>query len=129
MDHSAIIPAARASMLLIDLNVADFAGSHAGMVARIQALCPAARITVLPSGGRLDDLATRSLSPRELEILEHLSSGKSNKVIARVAGIGVGTVKYHINNILTKLNVSCRTEAASVAFRRGMLPSFPALTE
>ena len=61
------------------------------------------------------------LSPRELEILQYVSSGKSNKVIARVAGIGVGTVKYHVNNILAKLNVSCRTEAASVAVRRGLV--------
>jgi len=62
-----------------------------------------------------------SLSKRELDILAHLSAGKSNKLIARDAGIGVGTVKFHINNILSKLNVSCRTEAASVARQRGLL--------
>lgn len=61
------------------------------------------------------------LSPRELDILRHLSAGNSNKVIARHAGIGVGTVKYHVNNILSKLNVSCRTQAASVAIRRGLV--------
>jgi DNA-binding NarL/FixJ family response regulator len=65
-----------------------------------------------------------ALSPRELEILHYLSAGKSNKVIARVAGIGVGTVKYHVNNILAKLNVSCRTEAASVAVKRGLVHPF-----
>ena len=64
------------------------------------------------------------LSPRELEILHYLTAGKSNKVIARVAGIGVGTVKYHVNNILSKLNVSCRTEAASVAVKRGLVHPF-----
>lgn len=62
-----------------------------------------------------------SLSRRELDILAHLSAGKSNKLIARDAGIGVGTVKFHVNNILSKLNVSCRTEAASVARQRGLL--------
>jgi len=65
-----------------------------------------------------------ALSPRELEILHYLSTGKSNKVIARVAGIGVGTVKYHVNNILSKLNVSCRTEAAIVAVKRGLVHPF-----
>lgn len=65
-----------------------------------------------------------ALSRRELDILAHLSAGKSNKVIARDAGIGVGTVKYHVNNILSKLNVSCRTEAACVAQQRGLLQSF-----
>lgn len=64
------------------------------------------------------------LSPRELEILRYLSAGNSNKVIARVAGIGVGTVKYHVNNILSKLNVSCRTEAASVAVKRGLVQPY-----
>lgn len=67
---------------------------------------------------------TSPLSRRELDILAHLSAGKSNKLIARDAGIGVGTVKYHINNILTKLNVTSRTEAASVAQRRGLLHPF-----
>jgi DNA-binding NarL/FixJ family response regulator len=62
-----------------------------------------------------------ALSARELDILAHLSAGKSNKVIARDAGIGVGTVKYHINNILSKLNVASRTEAACVARQRGLL--------
>jgi DNA-binding NarL/FixJ family response regulator len=64
------------------------------------------------------------LSRRELDILAHLSAGKSNKAIARDAGIGVGTVKYHVNNILSKLNVSCRTEAACVARQRGLLHPF-----
>jgi len=67
---------------------------------------------------------TSELSRRELDILAHLSAGKSNKVIARDAGIGVGTVKYHVNNILSKLNVSCRTEAACVAQQRGLLHPF-----
>jgi DNA-binding NarL/FixJ family response regulator len=53
-----------------------------------------------------------------------LEAGKSNKLIARDAGIGVGTVKFHVNNILSKLDVSCRTEAASVARQRGLLHPF-----
>jgi len=62
-----------------------------------------------------------ALSQRELDILAHLSIGKTNKVIARDAGIGVGTVKFHVNNILSKLNVTCRTEAAHVGRQRGLL--------
>lgn len=65
-----------------------------------------------------------ALSARELDILTHLASGKSNKLIARAAGIGVGTVKFHVNNILTKLQVSCRTEAACVAFKRGLIQPY-----
>lgn len=69
-------------------------------------------------------IGPNQLSTRELEILAHLSTGKSNKIIACAVGIGVGTVKYHVNNILSKLNVSCRTEAASVAFKRGLVHSY-----
>jgi DNA-binding NarL/FixJ family response regulator len=64
------------------------------------------------------------LSARELDILGHLATGKSNKLIARDAGIGVGTVKFHVNSILSKLNVGSRTEAACVAARRGMVQHF-----
>jgi two-component system NarL family response regulator len=68
--------------------------------------------------------ATSQLSRRELEILAHLATGKSNKMIARSADIEVGTVKFHVNNILAKLNVASRTEAATVAARRGLLSVF-----
>ncbi|MBW8901111.1 MAG: response regulator transcription factor [Massilia sp.] len=78
--------------------------------------------------GLAEKLAARvdgnRLSRRELEILVHLAAGLSNKMIARTENIGVGTVKYHVNNILSKLNVSCRTEAASVAARRGLIQSY-----
>jgi len=68
--------------------------------------------------------ASNRLSPRELDILAHLATGKSNKMIARSADIEVGTVKFHVNNILAKLNVASRTEAATVAARRGLLSVF-----
>ncbi len=66
-------------------------------------------------------MEANQLSRRELEILAHLATGKSNKMIARSAGIEVGTVKFHVNNILSKLNAASRTEAATVAVRRGLL--------
>ncbi|MYM22406.1 response regulator [Duganella sp. FT135W] len=61
------------------------------------------------------------LTPRERDILVHLASGMSNKVIAREAGIGIGTVKFHVKSIMSKLNVCTRTEAAMVAARRGLV--------
>ncbi|WP_394777535.1 response regulator [Undibacterium sp.] len=69
-------------------------------------------------------MEANKLSRRELEILSHLVSGQSNKMIARSAGIEVGTVKFHVNNILAKLCVSSRTEAATVATRRGLVSTF-----
>lgn len=71
-----------------------------------------------------DRVDANRLSRREMEILAHLAAGMSNKLIARTENIGVGTVKYHVNNILSKLNVSCRTEAACVAARRGLILAY-----
>ena len=63
-----------------------------------------------------------SLSPRELEILELLSKGLTNKEIGQAFGISKHTVRNHINNITQKLDVTDRTEAASVAMKQGIIP-------
>jgi DNA-binding NarL/FixJ family response regulator len=71
---------------------------------------------------RLSERNSRSsLSPRELEILEMLSRGFTNKEIARAFGISRYTVRNHINNINQKLDVCDRTEAASVAIQQGII--------
>ncbi len=59
------------------------------------------------------------LSPRETEILEHVTSGMSNKEIAYKLGISHQTVKNHMTAILRKLRVDDRTQAAVYALRRG----------
>lgn len=59
------------------------------------------------------------LSPREMEILEHVTHGMINKEIASKLGISQQTVKNHMTSILKKLNVKDRTQAAVTALRRG----------
>ena len=59
------------------------------------------------------------LSPREMEILEHVTRGLSNKEIAYKLGISHQTVKNHMTAILRKLRVDDRTQAAVYALRRG----------
>jgi DNA-binding NarL/FixJ family response regulator len=59
------------------------------------------------------------LSPREMEILEFVTQGKSNKEIAQSLGISHQTVKNHMTSILKKLDVRDRTQAAVYALRRG----------
>ena len=61
------------------------------------------------------------LTQRELEVLRLLIKGLSNKEIGEVLGFSENTAKYHVKNILAKLDVSDRTEAATVAFQRGIL--------
>ena len=59
------------------------------------------------------------LSPRELEILQSVTNGMSNKEIASRLGISQQTVKNHMTSILKKLNVQDRTQAAVMALRHG----------
>jgi len=61
------------------------------------------------------------LSPREMEILQHLALGRSNKEIAHELGISRQTVKNHMTTILRKLDVQDRTQAAMFAVRRGWI--------
>lgn len=60
------------------------------------------------------------LTPREMEILCHLSEGQSNKVIARNLNISDGTVKLHVKAVLRKLGVHSRVEAAVMAVEKGL---------
>ena len=62
-----------------------------------------------------------SLSNRELEILELVSEGKSNKQIADELFISINTVKVHLNNIFKKINVNSRTEAIMFAIENNLL--------
>lgn len=61
------------------------------------------------------------LTPREMEVLQLLIKGLSNKEIGEVLGCTENTAKFHIKNILGKLEVNDRTEAATAAFHRGIL--------
>jgi DNA-binding CsgD family transcriptional regulator len=61
--------------------------------------------------------ALPSLSARETEVLEHVSSGRTNMQVAALLGIGVHAVKFHLASIYRKLGVGNRTEAANVYLR------------
>jgi DNA-binding NarL/FixJ family response regulator len=61
------------------------------------------------------------LSPRELEVLQFVSAGKRNKEIAAELSVAEDTVKMHVRNLLSKLGASDRTEAVTIALRRGIL--------
>lgn len=61
------------------------------------------------------------LTPRESEVLEHIVDGRSNKEIGSELDISETTVKSHVNNLLNKLRVSDRTQAATSAIQRGIV--------
>jgi two-component system NarL family response regulator len=61
------------------------------------------------------------LTGRELEVLKEIVRGRSNKEIAAALSISEATVKSHVNNILSKLGVDDRTQAATTALQRGIV--------
>jgi DNA-binding NarL/FixJ family response regulator len=68
-----------------------------------------------------EHMADEAISPRELEVLSLMAAGKRNKEIAGELSIAEDTVKMHVRNILSKLQVNDRTEAVTVALRRGII--------
>ncbi len=88
-------------------------------------------ITVVHSGNRYiprhiaarlaDRMMRADLTARELQILEHLSNGSTNKEVAEELHISDNTVRHHVNSIMEKLQVSDRTEAVATAIRSGVL--------
>jgi two-component system NarL family response regulator len=63
-----------------------------------------------------------NLSARELDVLNAIVQGQSNKQIAYTLSICEDTVKHHVKGILSKLGVADRTQAATVAIVRGTIP-------
>jgi DNA-binding NarL/FixJ family response regulator len=61
------------------------------------------------------------LSSREIEVLQLIGGGNSNKKIATLLSIGEGTVKSHVTNILSKLSANDRVHAVTIGLKRGII--------
>lgn len=70
---------------------------------------------------RVGERLPADLSPRELDVLQMLGRGFSNKEIGTQLGVAEGTVKIHITNMFGKLGVADRTQALLAAIKRGIL--------
>ena len=128
-DDDTVLPAVRAGAagyLLKDVQPPELVGAirtvHAG-----EALLAPAVATMLVEQLAAEDGdggAEREghLTPREREVLALLARGRPNKVIARDLGVSERTVKTHVSNILAKLNLTDRTQAAVYAVRHGIVP-------
>jgi len=68
-----------------------------------------------------EHLADEQLSDREVDILARVAHGRTNKEIARELSISAGTVNVHVKNILLKLHAHDRTQAVTVALKRGII--------
>jgi len=67
---------------------------------------------------------TYNLSERELQVLECIVEGMTNREIAEKLIVSRSTVKFHVSSILAKLNVTSRTEATTLAIRSGLIELF-----
>ena len=74
-----------------------------------------------PNRGQPPTEPLASLTPRELEVLQLLAEGLTNKEISYRLGISEHTVKFHVNSILGKLEAQSRTEAVTQAMRLGLI--------
>lgn len=74
----------------------------------------------LRGGGQTEAPLHKELTDREMEVLKLLAQGKSNQDIADTLMIGIKTVKFHVTNILSKLDVEDRTQAAIYAYKNGL---------
>jgi len=68
-----------------------------------------------------DEVPTPKLTPREMEVLEHIAKGMNNRDIAEALFISENTVKNHVRNILEKLHLRSRMEAVIYAVRENLL--------
>ena len=90
---------------------------HAGLIVISPLVLPA----LISEARPMVDAPAEPLSDRELEVLESIVEGLSNKLIAHRLGISEHTVKTHVASILSKLGATSRTEAVSQAIRRGLV--------
>ncbi len=126
-DDDHLFPALAAgalSYLLKDVGPDDLAAAVRRASAGEAVLAPAAAARVIaelhaPRPRRADPAA--ALSGRELEVLRLVADGRANAEIARQLFISEKTVKSHVSNVLAKLHLADRTQAAAYAWKTGIV--------
>jgi len=92
------------------------------VISAVRAVRRGERVIPIAVATRLAEFPERSeLSEREIEVIQLVARGLSNKEVARAIGRTDETVKIHLKNIFAKLDVADRTEAVTVALTRGLI--------
>ena len=92
------------------------------LIEAVRAVAAGQRYLPPATAARLvEGMESERLTARELDVLRLLAQGQRNREIADSLGLAEPTVKIHVNNLLRKLQVKDRTEAAMVALKRGII--------
>ncbi len=128
-DNADLIEAVKAGAqgyLLKNLNASEFLEMLAGLEhgeAAITRKTATRLIEGFADRSRPHSEPLESLTQREIEILRLVAEGLPNRAIAQALFVSENTIKYHMKNVLQKLGVQNRTEAATSALRAGLLKS------
>jgi DNA-binding NarL/FixJ family response regulator len=124
-DDETVLPAVRAGAagyLLKDVQPQDLIAAIRTVHAGEALLAPSVATMLVAQLAAGDEPRVRDeLTPRERDVLAQLAHGRPNKVIARELGVSERTVKTHVSNILGKLDLTDRTQAAVYAVRHGLV--------
>ena len=114
-------PVARARLRLLADGALSIVGEAADLPQARVAGGDADAFLVAAVEEAADQPPAEGLTPREIDVLELLAEGLSNKGIARRLGISDQTVKFHVASITGKLGAHSRTAAVRLAVRRGLI--------
>lgn len=119
------VKAGAAGYLLKEVSSSEVASAVRAVHAGASPLSPMLADKLMAEFLNLEKRATvpkaPKLAPRELEVLRLVADGMTNRLIAEQLGISPNTVKNHVGNILEKLQLHSRTEAAMYAVRERLL--------
>lgn len=116
-----VVEAGARGYLSKNLNAEEFIRMLRGLAVGEAAMTRQTAGRLLNGLVRLNHRAPNGLTEREVELLRLIVEGRSNRDIAHALTVSENTVKYHIKNILQKLDVHNRTEAATHAIRVGLV--------
>ena len=108
-------------MLLRDMDSDKLIAAAQAVAHGLLVVEPKLANILLPTTDNDDFTLDEPLTPREMEVLQRLAEGLTNKAIAQELGISEHTIKFHVNAIMSKLHAQSRTEAVVRATRLGLI--------